>query len=138
MTPTAPIADPATVFAAAHAAPPIADRRRSPSTRSKRARGGCAAVELAIEGMTCAACAVRIEKKLNKLDDVQASVNYATATARVTAPTGMPATELIAAVERAGYTATAPAGEQAGAQPTRTGPAGTDPDARHAAYLRAG
>ena len=55
--------------------------------------------------MTCAACAVRIEKKLNKLDEVRATVNYATASARVTAPAAMPAAELIAAVERAGYTA---------------------------------
>ena len=68
-------------------------------------------VELAIEGMTCAACAVRIEKKLNRLDDVRASVNYATGTARVTGPAGMETEELIAAVVRAGYTATAPASE---------------------------
>ena len=50
---------------------------------------GTREVELAIEGMTCAACAVRIEKKLNRLDDVRASVNYATGTARVTAPAGL-------------------------------------------------
>ena len=42
-------------------------------------------------GMTCAACAARVEKKLNKLDDVRASVNYATGDRRVTAPAGMPA-----------------------------------------------
>jgi copper chaperone CopZ len=59
-------------------------------------------VGLSIEGMTCAACAVRIEKKLNKLDEVRATVNYATASARVTAPAAMPVAELIAAVERAG------------------------------------
>ena len=46
-------------------------------------------IELAIEGMTCAACAVRIEKKLNRLDDVRASVNYATGIARVTAPAAL-------------------------------------------------
>ena len=63
---------------------------------------------LAIEGMTCAACAVRIEKKLNRLDEVRATVNYATATARVTAPAAMPVAELVAAVERAGYTARPP------------------------------
>ncbi len=55
--------------------------------------------------MTCAACAVRIEKKLNRLDEVRATVNYATGSARVTAPAAMPVAELIAAVERAGYTA---------------------------------
>jgi len=65
-------------------------------------------VELAIEGMTCAACAARIEKKLNKLDDVVASVNYATATARIVAPAGLPVEDLIATVKRAGYGATAP------------------------------
>jgi Cu+-exporting ATPase len=47
-------------------------------------------IELSIEGMTCAACAARIEKKLSKLPDVTATVNYAAATARVTAPVAMP------------------------------------------------
>ena len=68
--------------------------------------------------MTCAACAVRIEKKLNRLDEVRATVNYATASARVTAPAAMPVAELIAAVERAGYTARSTAaapGERPGA-----------------------
>ena len=45
-------------------------------------------VELEIGGMTCASCAMRIEKKLNKLDGVEASVNYATEKARVTVPVG--------------------------------------------------
>src|SRR5690349_20738703 len=57
--------------------------------------------------MTCAACAVRVEKKLGKLDGVRATVNYATATALVTAPAGVPVGVLTAAVERAGYAATA-------------------------------
>ena len=65
-------------------------------------------IELSIEGMTCAACAVRVEKKLNKLQDVAAAVNYATATARVTAPAGLPVRELTAAVEQAGYAASEP------------------------------
>ena len=90
-------------------------------------------VELAIEGMTCAACAVRIEKKLTKLDDVQASVNYATGTARVTAPAAVPIEELIAAVVRAGYTATAPASEPDAGDEDQPG---GEADARHAAYLR--
>jgi len=59
-------------------------------------------VELAIAGMTCAACAVRVEKKLNRLDSVTASVNFATATARVRGPAGLPVEELIGAVERPG------------------------------------
>ena len=62
-------------------------------------------VELAIEGMSCAACAVRIEKKLNKLDHVTAAVNYATATARVTAPPALPVEALTTAIGNAGYAA---------------------------------
>ena len=93
-------------------------------------------VELAIEGMTCAACAVRIEKKLTKLGDVQASVNYATGTARVTAPSGLGVEELIAAVERAGYTATAPAEEAEGEGAGDEDHPGGEADARHAAYLK--
>ena len=66
------------------------------------------AVELEIGGMTCASCAMRIEKKLNKLDGVEASVNYATEKARVTVPEGFDARELIAEVEKTGYTAVLP------------------------------
>ena len=57
------------------------------------------AVELAIGGMTCASCAARVEKKLNKLNGVSATVNFATGTARVNFLAAMPATELISAVE---------------------------------------
>ncbi|ALL75953.1 carbonate dehydratase [Pseudonocardia sp. EC080610-09] len=66
-------------------------------------------IELAIGGMTCASCANRVERKLNKLDGVTASVNYATEKARVTAPDGVAAATLIETVESAGYTATPPA-----------------------------
>ena len=62
-------------------------------------------VELAIGGMTCASCAVRVEKKLNKLDGVTATVNLATETARVRFAGTVTPDELIAAVEQAGYTA---------------------------------
>ena len=62
-------------------------------------------IELSIEGMSCAACAVRIEKKLNKIGDVSAAVNYATATARVTAPPTMPVRTLTTVIEDAGYSA---------------------------------
>jgi Cu+-exporting ATPase len=65
--------------------------------------------ELAIGGMTCASCAAKIERKLNRLGDVTATVNFATETARVSFPADMAAAELIAAVEQAGYTATLPA-----------------------------
>src|SRR5699024_3450855 len=66
-------------------------------------------VELAVEGMTCASCANRIERKLNKLDGVSASVNYATEKARVSYPAGVSTGELVATVEAAGYRASPPA-----------------------------
>ena len=91
-------------------------------------------VELAIAGMTCAACAVRVEKKLNRLDSVTASVNFATATARVRGPAGLPVEELIGAVERAGYTATIPVREQP--DPAAPGGIGGQGDAAHVASLR--
>ncbi len=64
-----------------------------------------AGIELEIGGMTCASCANRIERKLNKLDGVQASVNYATEKARVSVPEGYDPALLIAEVEKTGYTA---------------------------------
>jgi Cu+-exporting ATPase len=60
---------------------------------------------LVIGGMTCASCAARVERRLNKLDGVTASVNYATEEALVVAPTGVDVAALIAQVEAAGYTA---------------------------------
>ncbi|QJY44443.1 heavy metal translocating P-type ATPase [Pseudonocardia broussonetiae] len=66
-------------------------------------------IELAIGGMTCASCANRVERKLNKLDGVTASVNYATEKARVQAPGGVDPAALVAQVEAAGYTAVLPA-----------------------------
>ena len=65
-------------------------------------------VELPITGMTCASCANRIERRLNKLDGVTASVNYATEKATVEFDAAAVAPEqLIAAVEAAGYQANA-------------------------------
>ena len=69
---------------------------------------GVAGIELQIGGMTCASCANRIEKKLNKLDGVTASVNYATEKASVTAPEGYDPQLLVAEVEKTGYTAELP------------------------------
>jgi len=66
-------------------------------------------VELEIGGMTCASCAMRIEKKLNKLDGVSATVNYATEMAKVTVPEGYDPAALIAEIEKTGYTAAMPA-----------------------------
>lgn len=67
-----------------------------------------ASVELEIGGMTCASCAMRIEKKLNRIDGVTATVNYATEKAKVTAPAGFDPALLIAEVEKTGYTAALP------------------------------
>ncbi len=68
-------------------------------------------IELEIGGMTCAACANRIEKKLNRLDGVTATVNYATEKARAVVPAGLTAADLIAVVEKTGYTAAEPQAE---------------------------
>ena len=77
-------------------------------------------IELEISGMTCASCAIRIEKKLNKLDGVTAMVNLATETAHVSFPGAVTVADLIAAVERTGYTAALPAAP-ADAAETRPG-----------------
>lgn len=66
-------------------------------------------VDLEIGGMTCASCAMRIEKKLNRLDGVTATVNYATEKAKVTAPAGYDLGVVVAEVEKTGYTAALPA-----------------------------
>jgi Cu+-exporting ATPase len=112
------------------------------------ARPGAAEIELAIAGMTCAACAVRVEKKLNRLDQVSATVNFATERASITAPAGVSAPDLIRAVEAVGYSATVvraagviAAGDAAGAPGAGalTGGAADgepDPGRDQAAYLR--
>ncbi|MFJ8790730.1 heavy metal translocating P-type ATPase [Streptomyces sp. NPDC102462] len=74
---------------------------------------GAAEVELAIGGMTCASCAARIEKKLNRMDGVRATVNYATEKAKVTFDEGVAVADLIATVEATGYTAHQPRPEPA-------------------------
>ncbi|GAP46627.1 heavy metal translocating P-type ATPase [Streptomyces azureus] len=68
-----------------------------------------AEVELLIGGMTCASCAARVEKKLNRMDGVTATVNYATEKARVTYPADIEVADLIATVVKTGYTAEEPA-----------------------------
>ena len=75
---------------------------RTPDTSAKGTKGSVS-VSLDLTGMTCASCANRIEKKLNKVDGVRASVNYATERASVQAPRGTTAEDLIAVVEAAGY-----------------------------------
>ncbi|CAM05777.1 Cu+-exporting ATPase [Saccharopolyspora erythraea NRRL 2338] len=77
-------------------------------------------IELAIGGMTCASCASRVERKLNKIEGVQATVNYATEKANVVFPDTVTPDDLVEAVEKAGYTATLPRPqepEQTGEEP---------------------
>ncbi|MFE6591290.1 heavy metal translocating P-type ATPase [Streptomyces sp. NPDC057781] len=68
-----------------------------------------AEVELLIGGMTCASCAARVEKKLNRMDGVTATVNYATEKARISYPAATGVADLIATVVKTGYTAEEPA-----------------------------
>ena len=81
---------------------------------------GTAEVELVFGGMTCAACAARVQAKLNKLDGVTASVNLSTERAWVIAPAHISARHLIDVVEAAGYTGevAAPPGQDAAADVT--------------------
>ena len=80
-------------------------------------------LELPIEGMTCASCATRIEKRLNKLDGVEATVNYATENAAVDFdPLRVAPEDLIAAIEAAGYHATLTEPEPAAAEDDPTAP----------------
>ncbi|WP_433498906.1 heavy metal translocating P-type ATPase [Sphaerimonospora sp. CA-214678] len=83
-------------------------------------------VEISIGGMTCASCANRIERKLNRLEGVTATVNYATEKAKVSYPEGLDPGLLVAEVEKAGYRARLPAPRRL--QPVETplpGPAET-------------
>jgi P-type Cu+ transporter len=83
-------------------------------------------VELSIHGMTCAACAARVEKKLGGLDDVAAAVNFATGRATVTAPASVPVARLIEAVEQAGYGADLARPAADAGEPDDAGGAGAD------------
>ena len=87
--------------------------------------------DLLIGGMTCGACANRIERKLNKLHGVHAVVNYATEKATVTHPPDTSPQELIATIEQAGYTATLPVPDPPPAVP---GGDGEEPDPVLAAH----
>src|SRR6476469_10723785 len=86
-------------------------------------------IELAIGGMTCASCAARIEKKLNKLDGVTATVNYSTEKAKVTFPDTLTPADLVATVERTGYTAELPPEPEAAPGGDATAYAEPDPTA---------
>ncbi|MGW9134630.1 heavy metal translocating P-type ATPase [Streptomyces sp. NPDC055681] len=81
-----------------------------PAHTAATGTGTTAEVELSIGGMTCASCAARIEKKLNRMDGVTATVNYATEKAKVSyRGEDMSVQDLIATVEKTGYTAQEPA-----------------------------
>ncbi|MFJ7944498.1 heavy metal translocating P-type ATPase [Streptomyces sp. NPDC096354] len=81
-----------------------------PAHTAATGTGTTTEVELSIGGMTCASCAARIEKKLNRMDGVTATVNYATERARVSyRDGGTSVQDLIATVEKTGYTAQEPA-----------------------------
>jgi P-type Cu+ transporter len=90
--------------------------------------GTVAGAELVVGGMTCGSCAARIERRLNRLDGVAATVNYATGRAYFASTGGREAGELIGVIESAGYTAARPAA------PAEDGSAGADPAARALAW----
>ena len=69
---------------------------------------GTTTYDLEIDGMTCASCAARIEKRLNRMDGVAASVNYATEKAHVEVAPGVAVDDLISEVVRSGYGAALP------------------------------
>ena len=89
---------------------------------------GTRRLDLAITGMTCASCANRIERKLNKLDGVTATVNYATEKAHVVVPVDLPPDSLLETVAAAGYEATLPAPPAAEGPPVTAEGAGAEPD----------
>lgn len=89
-------------------------------------------VDLLIGGMTCASCAARVEKKLNRMDGVTATVNFATEKAKVSFTDGVRVADLIATVEKTGYTAEEPPPPQ----PPETAAPRQAPDDRELTALR--
>src|SRR5690242_10481507 len=92
---------------------------------------GLVRIELLVHGMTCAACAARVEGRLNAIENVSATVNIATEKATVTAPSAVPVQRLVEEVERAGYGAEVP-----GASGEPSGAGGDTADAARVADLR--
>ncbi|WP_339129455.1 heavy metal translocating P-type ATPase [Streptomyces sp. f51] len=88
--------------------------------------GTASEIELSIGGMTCASCAARVEKKLNRMDGVTATVNFATEKAKVSYPEGVRVADLIATVVKTGYTAEEPPPPEPPAE--ETPPAADDPE----------
>jgi Cu+-exporting ATPase len=110
----------------------------SKSSRALAAPAAAAGLQLAVQGMTCAACAARVEKKLNRLAGVTAAVSFATERADIAAVGPVTAADLIGAVEAAGYTATVSRGPGQGSPAGHAGRAddGAATAVAHAAYLR--
>ncbi|MFF1742096.1 heavy metal translocating P-type ATPase [Streptomyces mirabilis] len=88
--------------------PAIAETAQTTATTPTTATAAPSEVELTIGGMTCASCAARVEKKLNRMDGVTATVNFATEKAKVSYPMGVQVADLIATVVKTGYTAEEP------------------------------
>ena len=97
------------------------------TTHSTDTEGRATDLELEISGMTCSSCANRIEKKLNKLEGVTATVNYATEKAKVSYTGSVTPEDLVAVVEKTGYGATVPAPPAAPATDTAEGTGETEP-----------
>jgi P-type Cu+ transporter len=92
---------------------------------------GLARVELWVQGMTCAACAAKVENKLNAIENVTATVNFATEKATVTAPSPVSVRLLVEEIERAGYGAEVATRRD---EPVEAG--GANADALRVGYLR--
>ena len=92
--------------------------------------------QLLVGGMTCASCSARVEKKLGKLSGVTAAVNYATGKAIVVHPAGVALTDLVAAVESAGYSAAPAPVTVPGSAAQTTADGEPDADEEHTAYVR--
>lgn len=93
-------------------------------------------VELRIGGMTCASCAARIERKLNRMEGVTATVNFATERAKVLFSDGVTPEDLVATVEATGYTAALPPPPRPAGADATTGPQAPEEEADGLAALR--
>ncbi len=94
------------------------------TTTSPERLADAKSVVLVIGGMTCSSCAARIEKKLNRLEGVSATVNYATEKAKVTYAGAVTTEDLVTTIEATGYTAALPAPETGSATGSTAGQAG--------------